>query len=618
MSPENSNTDKSDKPDLPADAGPSIRVGITLAITVCILTIVALGIGAVTWQQWQAAKNNTETLTRQNAHLVISQVDKYLEQYLEPVANYVEHMADHAVLSGWHKAPTSIPEDVLAASIAAAPAIGNAGILFFEGLDVRLEHLGGGTAFRHIDRTEDPRHEDLRPLLATASEARWSRPIFDIMLETPVIKAWRTVRQGDRYFGAWYAGVALSDISQAVTDAGDQFGGTAFVLTDKGQVLAHANLQSLHPEQTEDQAAVPIDRVGDLVLDGLWRNSDEVRDCSCLTSGLVTVSAVVDGKDYTGFFRRIFRYGAEPWIIGVWFVAADIGGYGERLTDSGWAGFGLVVLALVMAAIAGNAIAKPIRRSTAAVASVARMDMGTLERLPPSRISELDDLAHSYNNMRSVLRMFETYVPRTLVRRLIADESRTVDSSERELTVMFTDIVGFTTIAEGHSPAEVAALVNEHFDILGSCVEEQGGTIDKYIGDALMAFWGAPETTEDASVRACYCALAMVDALERDNQRRKGEGLAPIKIRIGIHTGPALVGNIGAKGRVNYTIIGDTVNTCQRIENLGREIETRRAAVILISDSVARDLPASMPYAQVGSFAVKGRDKPVEVYQLMT
>ena len=111
--------------------------------------------------------------------------------------------------------------------------------------------------------------------------------------------------------------------------------------------------------------------------------------------------------------------------------------------------------------------------------------------------------------------------------------------------------------------------------------------------------------------------MAMVDALERDNHRRGKEGLPPVKIRIGIHTGDALVGNIGAKGRVNYTIIGDTVNTCQRIESLGRDVDNRKAAPILISDSVARHLPASMPYLHVGSFTVKGRDEPVEVYQLV-
>ena len=112
--------------------------------------------------------------------------------------------------------------------------------------------------------------------------------------------------------------------------------------------------------------------------------------------------------------------------------------------------------------------------------------------------------------------------------------------------------------------------------------------------------------------------MAMVDALERDNHRRRGEGLPEVRVRIGIHTGPALVGNIGAAGRVNYTIIGDTVNTCQRIENLGREIDNSKTATILISDTVAKHIPFSMPYMHVGSFTVKGRDENVEAYRLMT
>ena len=92
------------------------------------------------------------------------------------------------------------------------------------------------------------------------------------------------------------------------------------------------------------------------------------------------------------------------------------------------------------------------------------------------------------------------------------------------MTVMFTDIVGFTTMAEGRSATEVADMFYEHFQILGACVEEYGGTIDKYIGDALMAFWGAPEEMDETSTPACYCAMAMVDALERDNHRCRRAG----------------------------------------------------------------------------------------------
>ena len=479
-----------DGPGAAPAAAPRFRVGITLTITACILIIVALGVGMVTWQQWDVAKRNTEELTRRNASLVIGQVDVYLKQFLDPVADYVDHMPDHAITAGWHHRPDDIPDDVLLASIAAVPAIRNAGLLFFEGRDVRLENHEGVGVLRNVDRTNDPTYEDLRALLSTALEARWSRPIFDTLLDAALIKSWHAVRQADRYFGAWYAGVPLTAISQAVADVGERFGGTAFVLTDDGKVLAHPNMASKHPDQGPGKPTVGIGRVGDIVLDGIWRMAKEVRECDCLTSGLATVEVTLDGTAYTGFFRRIFRYTDQPWIIGVWFVAADLQKHRDRLIAAAWTGAALILAALLLAGLAGNAIARPIRRSAAAVATIGRMDVETADRLPPSRITELNELATSYNNMRAALELFETYVPRSLVRRLVASDRHDVESSERQLTVMFTDIVGFTTIAEGQTPAQLAALVNEHFDILGACVEKHGGTIDKYIGDALMAFWG--------------------------------------------------------------------------------------------------------------------------------
>jgi class 3 adenylate cyclase len=164
--------------------------------------------------------------------------------------------------------------------------------------------------------------------------------------------------------------------------------------------------------------------------------------------------------------------------------------------------------------------------------------------------------------------------------------------------------------------AEVARFLNEHFSLLAGCVEAEEGTIDKYIGDALMVFWGAPDIQEDHALRACRAGLAIAEAMAADNAERQADGRPAARIRIGIHSGPVVVGNIGAPGRINYTIVGDTVNTCQRLEALGRDFDRGEAATVLVSEAVATVVGGTLAVEPVGSYEVKGRSERVQAFRL--
>jgi class 3 adenylate cyclase len=177
----------------------------------------------------------------------------------------------------------------------------------------------------------------------------------------------------------------------------------------------------------------------------------------------------------------------------------------------------------------------------------------------------------------------ERYVPRTLVMRLVKEGRVGFGSEERVLAIMFTDIASFTSMCETMSAGEVAAFINQHLSLVSACVEQAGGTIDKFIGDAVMAFWGAPGRVENPAASACRAAVAIQHALAADNKRRAAEGLAPVRIRIGIHMGPVVVGDIGAPNRINYTIVGDTVNAAQRLESLGKTVDPNAEAITLVS-----------------------------------
>jgi class 3 adenylate cyclase len=168
--------------------------------------------------------------------------------------------------------------------------------------------------------------------------------------------------------------------------------------------------------------------------------------------------------------------------------------------------------------------------------------------------------------------------------------------------------VGFTSIGEKLSAQQLAEFLNRHFAMLAACIEAEGGTIDKYIGDSVMAFWGAPEIQPDHALRACRAVRAMAEVLGADNRRRQAKGLHPVRLRVGIHTGPAIAGNIGAPGRINYTLIGDTVNVSQRLEQLGKRFDTGEGDLIaLISARTAAELPPELAAQPLGAHELRGR-----------
>jgi len=213
------------------------------------------------------------------------------------------------------------------------------------------------------------------------------------------------------------------------------------------------------------------------------------------------------------------------------------------------------------------------------------------------------------------LRLFETYVPKNMVSRLLGSTDAGI-SEERLITLMFTDIAGFTSMAEKMSASQIAALLNAHFTLLNEHVEAQDGTVDKYIGDSMMAFWGAPDDQADHAARGCEAILGIADAVRADNAVRAARGQQPFKIRIGLHTGPVIAGNIGAPGRVNYTVVGDTVNVANRLEQLGKDIAPDDDVVLLVSRDVVERAGTAFLFEEIGAFDIRRRESTLDVFML--
>ncbi|WP_244538097.1 adenylate/guanylate cyclase domain-containing protein [Mesorhizobium sp. YR577] len=169
------------------------------------------------------------------------------------------------------------------------------------------------------------------------------------------------------------------------------------------------------------------------------------------------------------------------------------------------------------------------------------------------------------------------------MRRLIDLGDQSGRSQVREVTVLFLDLEGFTEFSRNRRATEISSYLNGIFSQAGPLVEQYGGTIDKYLGDGLMAFWGAPIEDEKHALRAVECALAIADTLSIHLRARKDVGSDGCRVRIGLHSGDVVVGDLGYEGRTDYTIVGDTVNQAKRTEESARGILPERLAVIAVT-----------------------------------
>ncbi len=180
----------------------------------------------------------------------------------------------------------------------------------------------------------------------------------------------------------------------------------------------------------------------------------------------------------------------------------------------------------------------------------------------------------------------------------------------QEMTVLFSDIRGFTTISEASSPEEIVALLNEYLTKMTEIVFKYEGTLDKFIGDAVMAFWNAPIRQKDHPRRAVLCAIDMIDELKKLQVKWRAEGKPVLDIGIGVNTGDMVVGNMGSLERMDYTVIGDNVNLGARLESLNKEFKTH----IIISESTYNSVSDIVNAKSLGSTKVKGKEKAVQIY----
>ncbi|RXG99248.1 adenylate/guanylate cyclase domain-containing protein [Bradyrhizobium zhanjiangense] len=374
--------------------------------------------------------------------------------------------------------------------------------------------------------------------------------------------------------------------------------GTAFIIDDSGELVAapDKDADELHPAKG-DTKLLPLARLA------LATAGDEGRkqaSRSRLTS---------TGAAYEVALAPLPFHG---WSLATVIPEAEFLGPVEatlRRLILGLA-IGAVLAALASAMLARSVIAAPLSRVVGELRHVEAFALEQVRR-HPSRLKEIASLSGAIAEMAAGLSAFRKFIPADLVRSLLRQGVEAKPGgSIQVLSVMFIDIAGFTGLSERLGD-RVVPLLSRYLDLASEVIVANGGTIDKFIGDAVMAFWGAPQPQSDHALRCCRAALGCRRAID-------ASGLAddlgqPLQIRIGINSGHMLVGNIGSELRLNYTVIGDAVNVASRLEGANKSYGTQ----ILIGEATERLARGAIITREIDSIAVYGREEGFSVYELI-
>ncbi|MEP3279613.1 MAG: adenylate/guanylate cyclase domain-containing protein [Stappiaceae bacterium] len=457
-----------------------------------------------------------------------------------------------------------------------------------------------------------------RQALTGHGQTIWDGPFFDPLHKDSVLLIARSFLTPEKASGVVVGAFDLEVFSSLMRDLSGETGSVSFILDDTGQFVAAHPLLADSPIGFSSEMVLPaVDELGDPIL----VNNGARRAIPGMTA-LEEKGITLEGLTHRG---ELYFLATQDWPVRTAATNIKIGTYRrasensepfEVLLRSMGLGLAVLLLALVAVFLMSRAITRPIRAAAHNAGIISKIEFDDVTALPGSVIREMDDLSKSLNGMMDGLQAFSRYVPKKLVSRLVSENLPEDFSEDRELTVMFTDIVGFTGLCEGMNARDTAHFINEHLTLLWECITEEGGTVDKYIGDAVMAFWGAPEAMDDHADAAARAVLRIIERVNADNAVRRKNGRPAVRMRIGIHSGPLVVGNIGAPERMNYTVIGDTVNVASRLENSARDIDRGDMVTAQVSAESVSRFTGHYALEKIGSIDVKGRTVPIETYRL--
>jgi adenylate cyclase len=605
---------------LPGGGSGEIGTPIVWLLPTILAILVLATVTPVVLLGYLGAEDNTRRLLRDRSELVLDAVIERIGAHLGPVRAQLAYVAEAVRRGALNPQDEIAMRAFIAGSLAAAPQVN--GISFVRpDLTVRRHNRAGHQSFEETSAMLSAVQQSIADDRID-SALRWVGPLWSPSLGQPILAARVPLRgPADDDRGLLVATVSVAELSRSLARMAKDLAQTPFILVGRERVLAHPALVTPDPEPRygPGEPLPSVQTFRDGVLAQIWTREPHSLSFQPFrhAEGHWSWSKPERFEAHAYVYRTIFDYGATPWIVGVHFSSAETRRERWIVLGIGTGGIALLLVAIGIAIFVARRLGKPVLELAEAAARVEALDFAGARSLRRGPVREINQAAGAFERMAAGLTWFETYLPKALVRRLIAAGASTVPIETREVTIMFTDLERYSDFSSERPAAEVVSYLNELLVRVGPIIEASDGTIDKYIGDSVMAFWGAPDDRPEHAAAACKAACDIGRAVETFNAARRSHGLHACRMRIGLHTGAVAVGNIGFAGRVDYTIIGRTVNIAQKIEQCGRQVEDAGEVVILVSQATSEAAGPDFLFEHCQSLEIDGTSKILRLVPLI-
>jgi adenylate cyclase len=460
-----------------------------------------------------------------------------------------------------------------------------------------------------LDYGYDPRERVWYRDTMRADRGLVSSPYPSFSIGTPMITLSAPLSGNAR--GVIAADLKLDKFSDLVHAQRPGEHGTAIIFDSFGVLIAHPDFARLMEYASAGDLPDPqLPQIGQIrtglvgaVMQG-WDGGDRYEGS-------------VRGEDGRDYLYRLRKFSEGDEFSGYSLLLAAQDDFAENVRKLQLRG---IIVALVAAGcfipavwIFGSRMSTSLKAITAQAGRLRRLaapdDMPVM-----SYVAEIDELGRTIAVAQRSIWSFARFVPKDIVKGIIDNSVSTeLGGVRRQVTVLFTDVSNFTGIAEAADPDSLMRQASRHFTALTRVFLAEGGTVDKFIGDSVMVFWNAPHLQFDHVERACRAALSAKAASDVLNTQFEAEGLPAFAVRFGIHSGEAVVGNVGSEERMNYTVLGNSVNLAARLEGLNKEYGT----TILVSDAVQERVEHRFRFQHIASVIAKGMTTETRVYELI-
>ena len=414
-------------------------------------------------------------------------------------------------------------------------------------------------------------------------------------------------KQGE-IFGVIGIDILLNDLSQYLDNLRFSPNGFAFIAGKKGKLIAHSALLGKEILKSGQNLELNLENFHyssafDLKVFSAFSDSDKKL-------------LRIDAGDEQLIAMRISLSDAAGLDADL-YIGAPVTDFTKFSVHTVYINFAIsLIIGMMMIIISfkvSKGVARPINKTAGVLERIRNFDFSIRPDTIPSRILEIDRMKHSAVLMHDAIQSFLKFVPSDLVKNLVQmGQPLELGGKRMEVTILFSDIADFTTISEESDENELVSAMSEYLKLMSDIISMHGGTVDKFIGDSVMAIWGAPKSDPEHAKHACEAVIVCLKQLEKMNSCRKAMKKPAFETRFGLHCGLAFVGNIGSPDRLNYTALGDAVNIAARLESLNKEKKTKA----LVSRQIVEKCGSSFEFRDLGKVKVKGKQNDVHIFEL--